>query len=999
MSASGASLRYLLATSLAVVAIAGAGFAETNPFRGGESQKELPNLDSLLCDQEAPSVSGFGFINGDFEQDLSVGWTVDGISAGFGGAERVVNGDGDDDYELHIWRVLTGSTVRAFQVASIQDLNQTVSFRAKLVSSDNWLYGQGYALAFVVYKDASGATLGYTLYYQSPMGCSNSPTVHCVQVTDNDWHTYSLNIADELKTHLPGVDPSSVAGIRVQFTVYGNEGLDTHADVYADDVLPSRVPVCVPDLISPEEGAVLHNACTNDLRLVWDFDWSDCAEADAYHLYVKNRAAVDPLIDEDALTASFYHFDQDSSFINGDSNRFNWYWKVRAKVGGVWGAWSAERNFEVDTINTRCQDLSIGDLYFASISKDWVDTPDLAHCPRTDQEFVGAAVKNEGTLPLFNIRVRFQIDEGSPVDSFIPVLEPDSVAVVEFVWDLSPVEIDRDVSVGVDPLNEISERDETNNVISETVSITFSEQRGSDTYYLCEDAYGTFYSWSCDPEVFREKFETVIRSWPGWSWSDKCILELLYSQWAQDAQCGGHCYGMASTACLYFESPVLKPHPEPVFEFPKDTPVVENIEKYQQLQLFDMLKVGLLRSYLSGRVRTREWFEEQRDYLTNLIRDRGLTPMLVLWDYNTKISHAVQAYKIVEFGNRVVISIYDPNLWLELPPGPHSRVIVMDLDEKSINIVREKPDYARFLQSPESFEPCGFPYLDVGDSADNIMATYPIKALDDSAKEILHTLYDWFMRGLVHARQAYVSFSSPVHGLITDSQGNRIGFIGDTFVNEIPGADFEPALGTESYLLPAHETYTVKSTGLAAGIMSLSAVMPVAGRPGTCRSLQWRDVAIEESTVTFVSISDTTLSCGLRVDVDHDGSPDTVVAPAYNAVDSWLKFRDVQVGDPLESPHPSKRIGDTENNPRHNLSIDGMTVQYYLPEDAHITLNVYDVQGRLVRTFIDRFQQSGFHSVRWDGRDRSGVPVSTGLYFCILRTPYFTAKGKIVMLE
>jgi hypothetical protein len=109
---------------------------------------------------------------------------------------------------------------------------------------------------------------------------------------------------------------------------------------------------CVPQLVSPEEGATLDNGRSDRLDdIVWDFDWSDCEGATEYHLYVKHSQARIPVIDLDGITTSRYRDVRPSSYI-ADANRFGWEWKVRAKVGDQWGEWSEIRSFDVELVNT-----------------------------------------------------------------------------------------------------------------------------------------------------------------------------------------------------------------------------------------------------------------------------------------------------------------------------------------------------------------------------------------------------------------------------------------------------------------------------------------------------------------------------------------------------------------------------------------------------------------------------------------------------------------------
>lgn len=56
------------------------------------------------------------------------------------------------------------------------------------------------------------------------------------------------------------------------------------------------------------------------------------------------------------------------------------------------------------------------------------------------------------------------------------------------------------------------------------------------------------------------------------------------------------------------------------------------------------------------------------------------------------------------------------------------------------------------------------------------------------------------------------------------------------------------------------------------------------------------------------------------------------------------------------------------------------TILYDLPGDTRVTLIIYDILGREVRTLIDENIVAGYHSVIWDGKDEVGQYVSTGIY-------------------
>lgn len=85
-------------------------------------------------------------------------------------------------------------------------------------------------------------------------------------------------------------------------------------------------------------------------RKIWQFDWADCPQASEYHLKVQGKGTSKPLIDATGLFNSEYEHNK-RSYI-ADRYRLNWSWKVRAKIAGSWGPWSAPRQFEVEPINT-----------------------------------------------------------------------------------------------------------------------------------------------------------------------------------------------------------------------------------------------------------------------------------------------------------------------------------------------------------------------------------------------------------------------------------------------------------------------------------------------------------------------------------------------------------------------------------------------------------------------------------------------------------------------
>jgi hypothetical protein len=75
------------------------------------------------------------------------------------------------------------------------------------------------------------------------------------------------------------------------------------------------------------------------------------------------------------------------------------------------------------------------------------------------------------------------------------------------------------------------------------------------------------------------------------------------------------------------------------------------------------------------------------------------------------------------------------------------------------------------------------------------------------------------------------------------------------------------------------------------------------------------------------------------------------------------------------------------------------TIQYDIPHTGEITIAIYDIQGRLVRSLASLTQQAGTHSAVWDGRNDSGLNVSSGNYFCRVDFNRSFLVKKLILLK
>jgi hypothetical protein len=64
---------------------------------------------------------------------------------------------------------------------------------------------------------------------------------------------------------------------------------------------------------------------------------------------------------------------------------------------------------------------------------------------------------------------------------------------------------------------------------------------------------------------------------------------------------------------------------------------------------------------------------------------------------------------------------------------------------------------------------------------------------------------------------------------------------------------------------------------------------------------------------------------------------------------------------------------------------------------ADVTIDLYDVSGRLVRSVVDRPYRGGVYEAHWDGRSRGGGQVGSGVYFCLTRIGEWTNRSKVLI--
>ena len=82
-------------------------------------------------------------------------------------------------------------------------------------------------------------------------------------------------------------------------------------------------------------------------------------------------------------------------------------------------------------------------------------------------------------------------------------------------------------------------------------------------------------------------------------------------------------------------------------------------------------------------------------------------------------------------------------------------------------------------------------------------------------------------------------------------------------------------------------------------------------------------------------------------------------------------------------------------NPFNNQT----NLDYKVPSENYISIIIYDLMGRKVKTLMDRIQSKGDYAVEWNGLSERGETVSSGIYFLQFESGGFLKNNKLILIK
>ena len=151
----------------------------------------------------------------------------------------------------------------------------------------------------------------------------------------------------------------------------------------------------------------------------------------------------------------------------------------------------------------------------------------------------------------------------------------------------------------------------------------------------------------------------------------------------------------------------------------------------------------------------------------------------------------------------------------------------------------------------------------------------------------------------------------------------------------------------------------------------------------------------------YISQDDQVLSFGLGASAGPDtfdivwpsGGFQRVTGLPRNSTQTITEASSFSGVEPGVEPPPEARLRQNRPNPFNPTTRIG----FELGATGPVRLDIFDLQGRLVRTLVDARLPAGAHEVAWDGERGDGGPAASGVYLYRLTVPGAVHSRKMIL--
>jgi len=126
-------------------------------------------------------------------------------------------------------------------------------------------------------------------------------------------------------------------------------------------------------------------------------------------------------------------------------------------------------------------------------------------------------------------------------------------------------------------------------------------------------------------------------------------------------------------------------------------------------------------------------------------------------------------------------------------------------------------------------------------------------------------------------------------------------------------------------------------------------------------------------------------------------TPDMLGVKEITVVNAGMLAENITAGDPTSVSNVPKSFALGQNFP--NPFNPTTTISFNMPQSGYVTMKVYDVLGRCVRTLASGEYSAGNYSIVWDATDDSGNNISAGVYFYTISAENYHATRRMMFIK
>ncbi len=126
---------------------------------------------------------------------------------------------------------------------------------------------------------------------------------------------------------------------------------------------------------------------------------------------------------------------------------------------------------------------------------------------------------------------------------------------------------------------------------------------------------------------------------------------------------------------------------------------------------------------------------------------------------------------------------------------------------------------------------------------------------------------------------------------------------------------------------------------------------------------------------------------------------DEFVTGSHNSSITFIPSGAMQIPSTIEDISVNEGSGNKQIRNYPNPFSSFTVIEYSKPNEEEVEIRIFDMAGRIIKTFRENSMQGEQGKIPWDGTSENGNAVDSGVYFCQLRAGTYTETIKIILLR